>query len=792
MSAARSLRGTVPRESGWTLFATAGGEPSVNAIAAARHRLLRSVRVGHAAGVAFRCRFDSGPDATPTFLVADPMTSRWFLRELSSAYDHGRWRPASPVPPLGAAGPVWHGAPRRSWPEPLRATEDELSLYEAIRGSLRSLPRGLALEWSFRPAPLDRGSAVPTPDPPADPAPERAPSRRAYLPPRPVRGRSVDRSPVWECRCVFGATEPATSPAALERAARAIGSASRAVGGNMLLFRPRRWWRGRDGMRFPLHEHEVVSLLPSPVGGDDAFVLPEPSAEGWRLPIGRRSDGRVVGPWIEPAQGRHVAVLGETGMGKSSLLVALARRAVCSAGLVLFDPLGETADDLCGTLRVNARDRVVRIAPTGDVRLNALEGLAPVAGEFDPRSERRRNDLVHALRRVRSGRYVDSGFWGPRLEEMITRAVGAAALLPGGTLVEAHTLLAAEGRGFRVVPPEAAESVRALADRIRVRPEDADGARRLLYEVVRSAVLVRTLCAPQPTMRPSDLVAPGRIVVLSGEAGKVGESTARYFLAIYLALIWAELLARPVASKTFVVVDEAQWFVHESLAEMLRLGRRGNVHVVLATQAIASLPESVAEAAWTNVADFVAFRGSPDEAREFSRVAPGVRSEALLALPRGEAALLLGKGGAVEWVHTVRVPRAPAEIPVPGWDRSTLPAPEAASAGAPPADAPTADGSIDLPPGEAVLAAIGRRLDARVGAGPVRVPLDELRREVDPSGRGVREVGGRLGRSGAIVRTGRDGSGTCWWIDPERWERSFPTSAAPGSAEADASPPQPS
>jgi hypothetical protein len=455
-------------------------------------------------------------------------------------------------------------------------------------------------------------------------------------------------------------------------------------------------------------------------------------------------------------------------MGKSSLLVALGRCVVRDAGLILFDPLGETANALRAEIPPSARDRVTWIAPDAALRLNALEGIHPTSPGGGAHSERQLNDLVHSLRRVRSGRYSESGFWGPRLEEMLTRALSAAAGFPGGTLVDAHTLLSSGGRGFRLVPPDAADLVRELGDRIRSRPEDADGARRLLYEVTRSPILVEMLCAGRPSLCAADLVAPGRIVLIAGNAATVGEATARYLLSIYLALLWSQLLARTHGTKTFVVLDEAQWFVHESLAEMLRLGRRRNVHVVLATQAIASLPETVAEAIWTNVADFVAFRGSPDEAREFSRVARGVPTESILALPRGEAAVLLGKGSSVHWLRTARIPRGPA-IPtgdppsglVPADSARIEPVPRAASSDS---VSFTRTPPIEDPPRE-LIREIVDRIDKMPGDDPVRVSLTELREALDPTGHAVRSVGSFLGRSGAIVRTGRDEVGACWWVD---------------------------
>jgi hypothetical protein len=431
---------------------------------------------------------------------------------------------------------------------------------------------------------------------------------------------------------------------------------------------------------------------------------------------------------------------------------------------VLLDPLGETARSLDAELNADQRRRLLRISPaTGLVALNALEGVG-AGGSGTLGGERRLNDLVHALRRVRAGRYLDSGYWGPRLEEMVTRALRAAASLPGGTLVDAHTLLSTGGRVGRGVPAEAQEPVRELADRVRDRPEDADGARRLLHEVVRSPVLSRLLASREPTLHPADLVAPGRIVLVSGDASDIGESTARYLLSTLLALVWAELLARPTGPKTFVLLDEAQWFAHEGLGEMLRLARRQNVHVVVATQAIGSLPEPVQEAVWTNVADFVAFRGSPSEAREFARLVRGVSAEDVLALPRGEAIALVGKGGAAEWIRTAWLPGDVREPP-------------------PPEAAPGGD------PRGRVLDELRRRT---AGAeGEFRVSLDELRARVDPVGDVVRRVGSELSRSGALVRVERGGQGSLWVLRADRL-RAWAGEPAPTGPPGASPPSQPS
>lgn len=765
-----------------------------------RSNLAGVLRAGQGLEVEVGLRVVSGPDPGISAWATSPGAARWMSRVLAGVYGPHQWVPEPP----SVATEADPGSARRAhrlypWPEPLGTAGATTAVLDAWVVALSGVPRGATLAWSWRSTPLGRPRLWDSPPPspfrvvPAQSTPTTRTARRTepsdLATQRPLFGR-------LRLSLEFERNSPALRvagkvPAALEAAAssergnrpffrRASGVLGRPIG------RERGIWVSVDEWeRF--WPRPWCPALGEPTGAADAT---------WLLPLGRTRTGAVVGPLVEATQGRHLAVLGETGMGKSSLLVALAHRAFRSAGGVVFDPLGDTVRSLRREFSEEVRRRVVWIAPGGGAPgVNALEGIGPGA-EADPiRSERRLNALVHALRRVRSGRYEESSFWGPRLEEMVTRAVRAAAAFPRGTLVDAHTLLATSARLGRPVPPAAVEPVRELADRIRDRPEDADGARRLLHEVVRSPVLVRMLCEPEPRRSTRDLVAPGRVVLLSGDAASVGEATSRYLLSVYLALVWSELLARDGSPKTFVVLDEAQWFSHESLGEMLRLGRRQNVHVVLATQAVASLPSAVGEAVWTNVSDFVAFRGSPEEAREFGRASRSVSAEDLLALPRGSAAVLLGKGHFVRWVRTARRPACATPGAGTDVDPGELPPDDPLTPAGPDGEGALRRGEGGPPttPSDRlseVLAVLVRRAEGLPADEPLRIELDELRRDVDPSGEGVRRAGSLLGRLGLLARDTGGPNGGQWTILAENRAR-VRTLAASCRGEVSV-PPQPS
>jgi len=732
------------------------------ALIARRNLLLGALHAGHGIGAEFEIHVVSGPTPELSLTCTSGEAARWVARVLIPAFGRSSWTRVAPFARTSWEQREW-GRRVRSWPERFRDVGDGLPAGSHLLLAMATLPVGIRLRWAFSPSSAAWKGAPAVRDRAAEGRPLGSGGGRSGLPsPKPspdLRPHDASRPLFWTSIAELQ-FPPAVAgePHVRARARAAVEGALRSGQANGIRFSSR---RRRFGFRpwFEISEDELLLIWPDtevPGGSSPRW----PGGASQVLPLGRSEAGAVVGPPIEPGQGRHVAILGETGMGKSAAIVALGHTAKGIGGVILFDPLGETAlGFIRGLTPEERRERLRWVSPSrGSGGINALVGLT--GPTVDPvLADRRLNDLVHALRRVRSERY-DARYWGPRIEEMLTRALAAAAVLPDGTLADAHALLAGGGRSRRVVPPEAQEAVRSLVERIRDRPDDAEGARRLLYEVVRSPVLRRMLSDREPRLHAAELVAPGRLAVISGDASVVGESAARYLLAVHLALIWSELLARPVPSKTFVLLDESQWFAHDSLAEMLRLARRRNVHVILATQTVSSLPEEVREAVWTNVSDFVAFRGSPEEARELSRATSRVSAEEILSLSRGHAAVLLGKGHSVAWVRAVGRPSGPE---AGGTESESPPTPSTS-------ERPKIDRAFDHSHAdpETVLEWLRARARATTGEGPMQVTLSELRAAVDPDGHAIRAAGALLGRTGALLQTSHPESGSVWTLDPGR------------------------
>jgi Helicase HerA, central domain len=630
------------------------------------------------------------------------------------------------------------------------------------------------MEWELVPDPelpvLD--FRVPPPS-----RPEREDRGTPTLPERGLKDRQEARriGLHWRVRGRISADGRPESRESAARVAHLIEIASHLDGGNRFALGPAHSSFPRFQRDAVLSEAELVGLFPPPFLA--AFKPPSVGSPDWaHLWLGRDLKGTCVGLPLVPGEGRHLLVLGETGMGKSSLLVQLAWQAARWGSVLLLDPIGDTARVFLAGLPDSKAPQVSWVSPSVPTLTMSLIGeVASGAGGSAAHRERLLGDVVAALRRVRAGRYAESTYWGPRLEEMLFHAIRAASRWPGASLSVAERLLTPEGFPGRNVPDSARDAVSDLRRRTERAPQDGDGARRLLSEITRSEVLREMLDADPATWSVREATAPGRTTVVSGDAPRVGESTARYLLAVVLALAWNAVLVRDRSTKIFLILDEAQWYAHDSVAEMLRLGRRFNLHVWAVTQSLASLPDVVRDAFMTNTADLVLFRGDPSDVRDVSRWVPHVTPERVLRMPRGEAAVLIDKGSETHWIRLSPLKRGigdpdrfrpgpPTGDPLANGTGPSL-------LGSPAIGAPESPQSV--PAGQNPFLEALRESLGRTDESPeITVRLSELRAKCsgEPvlAEQWIRRGGRFLAANGSIVRSGRDDRGAFWVLSRER------------------------
>lgn len=741
-------------------------------------RLRRALRAAHGLGIPVSLRWSSDAAGPVCITVPDGVGTRWIQFGLSAAYELGQWQAVDRSESWGrgrATLRIFSGA---SSELPFPAPLDEAPWCETVLAELSSEHASVAVEWELQPSP--NGPSIEHRVEELVPPGSRVVDLRSRsLPERILQDRQEARRTAlrWRAKGQISIDPGKKGLDAAFRIGHLIESASHLDGGNRFVScragTPQSLFRSAT----VLSEAELVGLFPPPTFPSSLSPAKDSPGRG-RLWLGRDLRGTSLGLPVDSTQGRHLLVLGETGMGKSSLVVRLGWQAARWGSVILFDPIGDTAREFLAGLPESHAPRVSWLTPAQPgLTLSVLKEVAGTGEGNSARRDRLLADVVGALRRVRAGRYSDSSYWGPRLEEMLFQSLRAASYWPNSSLTLAERLLTPGGFGFRAVPECAREAVGDVRRRVDSSPQDGEGARRLLSEVTRSPLLRELLDSPSPTWSVPSAVSAGQTTVISGDAPAVGESVARFLLATVLALVWNAVLDRGGSAKTFLILDEAQWYAHEGVAEMLRLGRRFNLHVWAATQSLSSLPESVREAFVTNSADLVLFRGDPRDAREVARWVSLIAPDRLMRLCKGEAVVLVDKGAEVRWIQLPR-PLPTSGSPerfVPSTATRPEPLLEAAPAGR--VVVPSKEDSLSptepQPSGATPLIQALREVLHREGDGPeLTVRLSDLRSKcsTDPAAaeRWVRSGGRLLSSSGAMLWAGRDDSGSFWVLSRDR------------------------
>jgi hypothetical protein len=152
--------------------------------------------------------------------------------------------------------------------------------------------------------------------------------------------------------------------------------------------------------------------------------------------------------------------------------------------------------------------------------------------------------------------------------------------------------------------------------------------------------------------------------------GTLGESAAHLLGAITTYLVWAAIEKRveippPLRTPVFLYFDELQSVSHLPVGLELFFERtRGlGCGVVVATQALARLPESTRTSLTGNVASLITFRAGHDEATRISRELPGLSAQDVMSLSRFEVAARINTAGrdsgvAILTGHTEPLPPA--------------------------------------------------------------------------------------------------------------------------------------
>lgn len=368
-------------------------------------------------------------------------------------------------------------------------------------------------------------------------------------------------------------------------------------------------------------------------------------------------------------RGRHVYVVGQTGTGKSYLLLLLTLSDIYHGnGFAIIDPHGDFAADVLRYIPQNRVADVVYFNPADveyPIAFNPLEVTDPSLKSHIS------SEVVGSLKRM-------FGYsWGPRLEYILRYTILALLDYPNATLLGITRMLTE--KDFR-------EDVIAHIQDPVVKNfwvnEFASWNERFASEAVAPILnkigaftanpLVRNIIGqPQSAFNIRSMMDEGKIFIVNLSRGQVGEDNAATLgslivTKIQLAAMSRANIAHIEGRRPFnLYVDEFQNFATDSFAVILSEARKYGLNLTIANQYISQMSQEVRDAVFGNVGSIISFRVSADDAPYLVKYfSPTFESEDLIKLHNRNFVVNMsidGEKAPPFTAHSLKVPEAESD-----------------------------------------------------------------------------------------------------------------------------------
>ncbi|MDZ7785903.1 MAG: DUF87 domain-containing protein [Candidatus Saccharibacteria bacterium] len=354
---------------------------------------------------------------------------------------------------------------------------------------------------------------------------------------------------------------------------------------------------------------EPPANLPILVGENTDHVSPLAATNfrGHHTPFGvHRSD-----------RGRHLYIIGQTGVGKSALLELLTISDIPSPyGFAVIDPHGDYA---LNTLKRISPDRVEDVIYFNPADTDFPIAFNPMEVVDDKLKTHTASELIGVLKRMFES-------WGPRLEYILRYSLLALLDYPESTMLDITRILT--DKKFR-------DEVLTYVDDPVVRNfwqvEFASWNPKFQAEAVAPVLnkvgaftanpIVRNIIGqPKSSFNIRKIMDERKILIVNLSRGLIGEDNASLLGALLVTKIQMGAMSRADIEAServpfYLYVDEFQNFATDSFATILSEARKYALNLTVANQYTAQMTPEVKDAVFGNVGSIITFRTSADDAK---------------------------------------------------------------------------------------------------------------------------------------------------------------------------------
>ena len=324
------------------------------------------------------------------------------------------------------------------------------------------------------------------------------------------------------------------------------------------------------------------------------------------IPFGIKQNDRLL----------HIYIIGQTGVGKSTLLETLALQDLhAGRGFALIDPHGDLVEQLWAKAPEPLRDRIAY--------LNAPDpsqpyGYNPLRRVRDDKIPLAASGLLETLKKL----WPDA--WGVRMEHVLRNSLYALLEREGSTLPDILRLYGNDNFRHSVAKGIRNETVRRFWQHEfenypwRLRADAVAPVQNKLGALLSDPTLYRILVEPTTDLHFRSLMDEGRVLLVNLAKGRIGADSSLILGGLLISTIGLAALTRAEVSEArtpfFLYVDEFQNFTTLAFVNMMAELRKYGVGLTLAHQHLHQLEPDIRHAVLGNAATIIAFRVGPEDA----------------------------------------------------------------------------------------------------------------------------------------------------------------------------------
>jgi len=370
-----------------------------------------------------------------------------------------------------------------------------------------------------------------------------------------------------------------------------------------------------------------------------------------------RSQREFVGLPIDDRR-RHLAIIGKTGTGKSTLLQNLIVADIrAGRGVACIEPHGDLADSL---LELIPRSR------TNDVVLfDVSDADHPLSFNLLACNDAKQRPLV-ASGIVSSFKKIYGTMWGPRLEHILRNALLALLEVPGSSLVQILPLLGDDDFREGIVKRVRDPAVRRFWEREfaqmppRLRAEAVSPVLNKIGHFISSPLLRNIVGQAHSTLDLRQIMDEGRILIVNLSKGKIGSDASDLLGALLVTALQLAAMSRADVREEerrdfFAYIDEFSNFTTDAFASTFSEARKYRLALTVATQFLEQVDELTRASMFGNVGTIVTFQVSQRDAEIMAdELGGGLLPADLLTLPKFRAYMRLLVDGVPSSPFSVR------------------------------------------------------------------------------------------------------------------------------------------